>query len=236
MRKPTRVVLAAAWCVVLWPVASSAARVEMAIGTIVSPQDLRRGQEVRPGTTVQAGPDGLVMLSETWPSNIDGFVCESVTVVGYGGRYEVVSDARPGQCPLERPGAPPAAGQPVAMKGVRYAGSKTDGPNVPAVVSASQADWAAFDSWLTQRRAQGNSPIVHAPAGMGGLEDDRSYSGADYRDARVSSAAECSALCASEPQCRAMTFIIDQSRCWLKSGVPPTQPAGGMVSAVKRAN
>jgi hypothetical protein len=69
---------------------------------------------------------------------------------------------------------------------------------------------------------------------MGALEYNVSYSGADYRDEIVGSATACSAICAQEPQCRAFTFIPDQSRCWLKSSVPAAQPAPRMIWAVKR--
>jgi hypothetical protein len=229
--------VAAAWCVVVLPApsrASDTAHVDLVVGTILSPQNLTRDQDVPLGTTIQAGPDGLVMLSQSWPSGIEGYDCEWVAVVGYGGQYEVRDEARPDECPVTRPGTPPTPGQPISMSGVRYASAKTDDmTNVPEVVKTSQADWAPFVSSVYQQASSPQPPPPPPSAGMGPLEYDRSYSGADYRDASVSSATECAAICANEAQCVAMTFIPDQSRCWLKSSLPPAQAAPGMISAVK---
>jgi hypothetical protein len=135
-----------------------------------------------------------------------------------------------------------------SYSGADYRDARVGSAAECSAICASEAQCAAMTfipdqsrCWLKSslppaQAAPGMVSAVKAPVGMGGLEYERSYSGADYRDARVASAAECSAICAREPQCRAMTFIVDQSRCWLKSAVPPAQPAGGMVSAVKKRN
>ena len=68
---------------------------------------------------------------------------------------------------------------------------------------------------------------------MGPLVPGLVYLQGDYRDELVGSAEACATLCANEPQCRAMTFIISQQRCWLKNTVPATATSGDMISAVK---
>ena len=246
MQHRAALALATACYLLLQPVAVSAAHVDLAIGTILSPPNLQRGQEVPPGATIQSGADGLIVLSQSWPSNMAGFKCEAVTVVGYGKSYTVRDNAQPGQeCRLTAILATPAPGQPILTEAIRYADAKTDTQPPPAVSASNQA-WTRFERWMNQQNAaqaanpQTSKPhgataglTLARPAGMGPLENDRSYSGADYRDARVSTAAECSTICANEPQCMAMTYIPDQARCWLKSSVPPAQAAPGMISAVK---
>jgi hypothetical protein len=171
-----------------------------------------------------------VVLTQKWPSDLAGFACGSVTVVGYGQSYTVANEATPGSCRLTLTSSTPGQGQPVLSTAVRYAEAKTN-TVVPPAVSASVAAWANFERWVGQQAA---TPAPPQPAGMGPLEYNRSYSGADYRDARASTAAECAKFCAREPRCQAMTFIPDQSRCWLKSSVPMWQAAPGMISALKR--
>jgi hypothetical protein len=246
MRKPIAVVLWASCSVVVQPAPSSAAsgaHVDLAIGTILSPQDLQRGQQLGPDTTIQSGPDGLVVISQSW--GVGGYVCQAVITIGGGRAYTVKDEEVPGDCPLTRP-TQGQQGQSTFSTRYRYLPPKTDAP-VPAAVQASLNDWAGYDSWIRQESSKpshsgpsGDTAPSSKPnddgtpaVGMGPFEYNRSYSGADYRDAIVSTAAECSAICGNEPQCRVFTFIPDQRRCWLKNSVPAWQAAPGMISALK---
>src|SRR4051812_34264123 len=95
-----------------WTEAVSAvdvARVEFAIGTIVQPSNLKAGEFVARGTTIQSGANGMVMISHQWPA--DGGDCVSVTVFGYGRSYTVAPDASPQGCKEVRPLEIPAAKQ-----------------------------------------------------------------------------------------------------------------------------
>jgi hypothetical protein len=96
-------------------------------------------------------------------------------------------------------------------------------------------------SLLAKRSNSGNdqplprvSVVIPPPSGMGVLAEGLLYLQGDYRSATVESAAACSALCGSEPKCAAMTFVVDQKRCWLKDTVPETATGAGYVSAVKQ--
>lgn len=244
MRKPVAIAIAIVLSAVLSAAASAAAKVDLAIGQN-DPANLQRGQEVPVDTKIRSGPTGLVVLTQRWPSEFANVWCEAVTVIGYGGAYTVADEATP-DC-RRTPVPSPSQGQAIASTSYRYrnAGSKAD-ETAPPAVQASLDAWSSFDQWVAEQRrnpagggGSGSGGVVippppPQPAGMGALEYNRSYSGADYKDAIVSTAAACAALCAQEAQCRAMTFIPDQSRCWLKSAIPAWQPAPRMISAVKR--
>jgi PAN domain len=75
--------------------------------------------------------------------------------------------------------------------------------------------------------------VVPPPSGMGALIEGRAYLLAEYRIAKVASAAECSALCAHEERCAAMSFYVDQKLCSLKDRVSTFTDHGNVISAVK---
>jgi hypothetical protein len=224
------------------------AQVDFVMGTITSPPNLKKGDSVRPGTEIQTGADGLVMLSQEWLSDVKSRKCVSVTVFGYGKSYTVSDDATPGQCETVAI-AVPAAGRPILSRGTRYAAAKFD-DTPPEKVLKSDGEWVPFDNWARAQQesaraqeesalpqppsppATGQSPDHPAPR-MGSLVNGLVYLQADYRSVPVNSAAACSALCLQETQCAAMTFIISQQLCWLKDSVPATASSPDMISAVK---
>ena len=74
---------------------------------------------------------------------------------------------------------------------------------------------------------------------MGPLEAGVNRQGLDFSAfaPTAANAALCAEMCRVNNQCRAMTYVISQGTCWLKSGVPAPLPPGGpdYVSAVKQS-
>lgn len=69
--------------------------------------------------------------------------------------------------------------------------------------------------------------------------------GQDYKNfdlgASIAGFDPCKSACESDANCKAWTFVksgvqSSQTRCWLKSGVPPPRPNGCCVSGVKAGN
>ena len=84
-------------------------------------------------------------------------------------------------------------------------------------------------------------PLETTPrAYMGPLEGGTNRPAGDLSNVgiQVNSAAECSDLCLSDLNCKAMTFVkhadANGGICWLKGSIPSPTPDGAMVSAVKR--
>lgn len=82
------------------------------------------------------------------------------------------------------------------------------------------------------------------PAGVAasGLEDGARRPGGDYRHVRMSTAAECRALCMKEARCKAFTFEHRRllfrrfgkgGTCWLKASTPPLEINSCCVSGLK---
>jgi hypothetical protein len=72
---------------------------------------------------------------------------------------------------------------------------------------------------------------------MGPLEHGWNYDQNDLDPAGwllVPSAEACSDLCYQRESCRAMTYVVSNRTCWLKSAVPNRTPNSDMISAVKR--
>jgi hypothetical protein len=202
---------------------SAAPTASLVVNTVVQPVGVKRGDTLRPGTLIETGADGLIVYTETWTSQFADVPCVAYTLVGYGASTEVVSRATPGHC-LSRAMTAPRPGQSLISWGTRYEqGSADDGRPVPPEVAAANQEWSEFDAWMKSARQ-----------GMGPLMPGLVYLQGDYRSEVVGSAEACSALCAQEAQCRAMTFIISQQRCWLKDTVPPTAESGDMISAAKQ--
>lgn len=228
MLKAAPIVVAVLSFTVLVPAPVAAAQVDFVIGTVARPANLKVGDNLEPGAVIQSGSDGLIMISQEWPSDVPSRKCLSVAVFGYGQTYTVSKDATPGRCDISVPIAIPVPGQAVLSRGTRYADAKFD-DLPPARVVASIEKWQAFDRWASETRQSSSESRTT----MGPLVNGLAYLQGDYRSAPVSSAAECSALCAREAQCEAMTFIISQQLCWLKNTVPPTASSPDMISAVK---
>lgn len=233
MFKPISIVAGLLTIVALAASGASAADVELVIGTIVSPANLKPGDSVPIATTIRTGADGLVMLTQTWASDIPGYPCESVAIFGYGQTYTVTPDATPGSCRITAPLAIPDAGRAILSRATRYADPKFDDFSVPSQVTTSQEQWRTFNQWIGQTRQSAGQP-KQSSGPMGPLVPGLVYLQGDYRSEPVASAEQCSALCAQEAQCRAVTFIISQRLCWLKNTVPGTATSSDMISAAKR--
>lgn len=208
---------------------ASAATVDMVLGTIVEPAGIKRGDTLAPNAVVRAGTDGLIVFSESWATGTGpAHDCVEVTIVGYGATDTVRVRGTRQRC-VPRALGVPEPGRPIVDWGTRVARGKAD-DMLPPGFAASESAWGTFDAW--QRRQTTNGPGVTGV--MGPLVPGLVYLQGDYRSAPSSSAAACAALCAGEPECRAMTFIISQQLCWLKNTVPATASSGDMVSAVKK--
>ena len=223
---PRTLIATAVLALTLMPARSASAQtVDLVLGTIVEPAGIKRGDPLKPGDVIRSGPDGLVVFSERW-SDEAGYTCVGVTLVGYGASETVGTRATRGRC-TPRALSAPAPGVPVVSRGTRYATGKADDPlSAPPDAAASEGAWQEFDQWSRKVSKQGSV--------MGPLVPGLVYLQGDYRKAPASSAEACASLCASEPQCRAMTFIISQQLCWLKNTVPATATSSDMISAAKR--
>lgn len=77
---------------------------------------------------------------------------------------------------------------------------------------------------------------------MSALQWETNLQGEDINNidkADVNTAGACSDACLKSADCRSMTFVQHPPPktggiCWLKNTVPPSKPASGMTSAVKR--
>ena len=90
----------------------------------------------------------------------------------------------------------------------------------------------------TEATPQNTRPGVFVPppptmSRMGKLMDGVAYLHADIYSRSTATAADCSELCRSDPNCRAMTFVKSQRLCWIKNSVPGTTSSPDMVSAAK---
>jgi len=226
MLKVALIVLAMLPLEILAPASARAARVDFVVGTVESPPNLKQGDIVTPGTVIQSGSDGLIMMSQEWRSDEPSRKCISVAVFGYGQTYTVSEDATPGSCKTSVPITVPVPGEAVLSRGTRYADLKYDAPG--AKLDPSLEEWRAFDRWVLETKKSSKSRGVMSP-----LVKGRAYLQGDYRSFSVNSAAECSAVCAREAPCKAMTFVISQRLCWLKNTVPQMASSTDMVSAVK---
>jgi hypothetical protein len=76
-------------------------------------------------------------------------------------------------------------------------------------------------------------PVKHQA--MGPLEHATNRQGDDFDAFGKSTQNEylCAEMCRQEPDCKAMTFVISQKTCWLKTSVPPATSNSDMISSVK---
>jgi hypothetical protein len=129
-----------------------AAEVSFVMGTVVRPELINEGDEIPPGTVIETGADGMVMIHHQWPSDIPSRDCVLLAIFGYGQSYTVSQDATPGRCETTVPSNPAdlAPGRPFLARETRYGDAKFDDPSVPDRVRASVASWQAFDAWVTR--------------------------------------------------------------------------------------
>jgi PAN domain len=88
--------------------------------------------------------------------------------------------------------------------------------------------------------------LVAAPVElMGPLEPLTNRQGSDFSrlPRLVGTPQECSSLCSTNVECKAMTYVkrpdfdaFGGGDCWLKSAIPASSAAGNMISAVKARN
>lgn len=192
------------------------ARLITGTGDISTPTGrLKPGDSVPFDVRIQTAADALAIIRMTWP--VSNGTCASEIVFGFGDSHE-----------LRRPmgGCFPSASTGVTSVSYKtgYADNKGDVSPVdvaPAVVAA----FGEFDQ-LLKAVSKGMSPLR--------LNENRNA--ADYRSFKAQSAAACSAACANESQCNAMTFIKSNGLCYLKTERGTAQSHGDMISAVRRIN
>jgi hypothetical protein len=69
---------------------------------------------------------------------------------------------------------------------------------------------------------------------MSGLQYGLSYNQSDIYSRFAGSAGSCASICLQDNQCRAMTWIRSQKRCWIKNRIPTNRgQSADMVSAIK---
>jgi hypothetical protein len=119
------------------------------MGTVVQPERMNEGDEILPGTVVQTGADGVVMVRHQWPSDVPSRDCVLLAIFGYGQSYTVSEDTTPGRCETTVPTSPGdlAPGRPFLARETRYGDAKFD-DTPPERVLTSQRRWQAFDAWV----------------------------------------------------------------------------------------
>ncbi len=85
-------------------------------------------------------------------------------------------------------------------------------------------------SWLLIGPSMGASE-TYGP--MGELEVNANYQGGDTFSVSVATAADCRQVCASDTQCRAMTYVVSMRQCWIKSRLAAFERNPDMISAAK---
>lgn len=106
---------------------------------------------------------------------------------------------------------------------------------VLALVAGGSSPW-----WWNELFPPGGGS-AQPPVGpyMGSLEGGTNRTGGDLSTVGIqsNSAAECSDLCLSDQNCRAMTFVKHDNAnggiCWLKGSIPSPSSDQAMVSAIK---
>jgi len=118
-------------------------------GTIIEPEGLNEGDTVRRGTRIVTGVDALIMIEYRWRSDVSGYDCIHVAIIGNGQPYTVQTVETPGQCDIRAPTNPNnlSADQPIMEEEFRYADASFDDPNMPDRVRASRSQWQTFDRW-----------------------------------------------------------------------------------------
>ncbi len=116
-------------------------------------------------------------------------------------------------------------------------------PPPPPPPSASSGDIGMAGSALTGRPpppkpspASATAVPAQEPGAllrMGALVANTSFSGDDYADQRLPSAAACAQACRWQAPCRSMTYIVSAQICYLKRSVPPAQHGADFISAAK---
>jgi len=78
----------------------------------------------------------------------------------------------------------------------------------------------------------------HKGAVMDRLEfaTNRNHGDLDTHGTPAVDAEDCSEQCRTDVNCRAMTFVISQKRCWKKGSVPAPTSNSDMISALKAHN
>jgi hypothetical protein len=193
-----------------------AAEVDFVVGRVISPANIRSGDSVAIGSQIQTGPDGMIMLRQSWAA--PGGMCVSGTVIGYNQSYSVQSRQTPNLC-IPESAAIPVNGRP-GVTHSRVLDPKTDKPG------------SDFEKWAMETARR--SPRASGVAGMERIVYGMAFVGGDYRSAPTANAADCSAICGREQLCVAATFIESQKLCWLKNSVPPTAINSDMASVLKR--
>jgi hypothetical protein len=213
---------------VLLPGVARAARVDWAVGTVIEPAGLRTGSTLEDGKTVVTGADAIVMISYQHPTPEAGVSCREVIVVGRGERYMLTEDRRPRSCNTKVPPTPSGTGK-FASFGSRPSRGSGDSPTANAAEAAANAAWANFDLWVARVGvAERVSPV------MGPLQVGVDFPAQDLGDPmQARSAAACANLCANDSKCRAMTYVLSRTQCWLKSGAAPPGFGDDVTSAVK---
>lgn len=72
------------------------------------------------------------------------------------------------------------------------------------------------------------------PTIMSPLMYRRDYPGRDYTSVITASPGLCAARCLSERKCVAVTYVVEQKRCWLKNSLPPPRDRADTISAVRQ--
>jgi hypothetical protein len=129
--------------------------------------------------------------------------------------------------PTPSPGGPPTEA------------TQTAGPAHAGGVSASRED-GTNDQGRDADNSKGpaaTAEIAAPPTGalMGSLEIGTNRDGSDFdKFGRPAATAEaCAEMCRVHDDCRAMTYVLSQTTCWLKKAVPNATSNSDMISSVK---
>ena len=152
---PKRTMLLATACIVLFAGHAFGQTVILVTGTGVQPPGLARKTRVGPGTAItriEVPRNAIVVVEETWLSNLPKYDCVSWMVLT-GTVYNVVSQKREG-CPVSGNGdelSRAQRGEPYIGRAVFYGDAKYDDPTpTPSNVAASQRLSVSLNRELSQ--------------------------------------------------------------------------------------
>jgi large subunit ribosomal protein L7/L12 len=149
----------------------NAATLTFVLGEIVEPEFANEGDTVAPGSIIQTGADGLVIVEQRWQSDYPNRDCVQLDIVGAEQRFTVIQAATPGRCQPTTPGSRPDTKN--ISSEIRYGDAKMDEFNPPEKVSASVTAWRSFDRWMDTATRSYTGTLESAQGGKLVLRDTR---------------------------------------------------------------
>ena len=134
----------ALWCLLTAVPEATAQTVVLVRGAGVLPPNVVKGASIRAPNIIQVPAGAIVVLEETWRSDVPGLPCTSLVVVS-GGSYRVKTLTATGTCPVADAGdalTRARGGESLVATAVFYGDAKSDGFEPEKVVRSRAANAA----------------------------------------------------------------------------------------------